>query len=148
MVLHAFNNKATQKAAAQQGRASGTSIPPVGMQAVTWTEARVQAAKSPEEIHDDYRTEVDVFHSMGRTVPQHIREQPTPERKFEEKHGDHVRGQQALWGDDIPTGPRRKAVRDDAPDMSDADKEADMRKWTAIGDATRKSRRRRQSVQE
>lgn len=160
MVLHAFNNKATQKAAAQQGRNTGSVIPPVGMQGVDWTEARRQAGKGreggesgrrdQEMSHEDYQTEVDVFRRMGRTVPQTTREQEAPRpSKFQEQYGDHVRGQMALFGDDVPGGGRRRpAVRDDAENLTDSEKEADLRKWAAIGDATRKSRKRRQSVQE
>jgi hypothetical protein len=78
MLLHAFNNRATQKAAKQQG------VPPVAVQAVGWTEARKQAGKSRDQSASsearrgkspaEYKTEVDVYHSMGRQVPDHVRE--------------------------------------------------------------------------
>lgn len=44
---HAFNNRATQKAAEQQGRGSGVTLPPVAMQEVGWTQMRKEAGKDP-----------------------------------------------------------------------------------------------------
>lgn len=46
---HAYNNAATQKAAAQQSRGSGTTVPPVAMQEVGWVQMRKEAGKDSEE---------------------------------------------------------------------------------------------------
>ncbi len=46
---HAYNNRATQKAAAQQGRGSGVDLPPVAMQEVGWVQMRKDAGKDPVE---------------------------------------------------------------------------------------------------
>lgn len=172
-VLHAYNNEATQKAAAQQGRGSGVTLPPVAMQGVVWTEARRQSGKSRESgnaeasgdrdlTHEEARTEVDVFHRMGRTVPQ----RPAPEpSKFEQQYPGHVQGQGSLFDlspemygshvsaaaqeehqkqwDSIPGARRAASLDDEGEGMSDSEKEADLRKWQAIGNNVRRSKRRR-----
>lgn len=104
MLLHAFNNRATQKAAEQMGRQTQTQMPPTAVQGAVWTEARRQAGKSreadqpPQLPHEEAQTEVDVYHSMGRMVPQPpVTEAPRGE----------VPGQQALWGPAVPRRGRR-----------------------------------------
>jgi len=171
MLLHAYNNRATQKAAEQQGRGTGTVIPPTASQAISWTESRRQAGKSreggeagrsQERTPEEYKTEVDVFHRMGRMVPGSVREQAAPEpSKFEQQYPGHVHGQMALMnaldiehdpkhhehlgqvGGNVPVAPRRSSSSD-YPDMTHAQMEADMRKWSAIGDASRRKTRRSQ----
>lgn len=46
-LTHAFNNRATQKAAEKQSKGSGVTVPPVAVQEVGWTEMRKQAGKDP-----------------------------------------------------------------------------------------------------
>jgi hypothetical protein len=46
-LTHAFNNRATQKAAEQQGRQSGTTVPPVAVQGAAWTQVRKETGKDP-----------------------------------------------------------------------------------------------------
>ena len=46
-LTHAFNNRATQKAAEQQGRQSGTVVPPPAVQEVGWVQVRKEAGKDP-----------------------------------------------------------------------------------------------------
>jgi len=150
MLLHAYNNRATQKASEQQGRGTGTVLPPVATQGVAWTEARRQAGKSREggeagsdreRSPEQYQSEVDVYRRMGRTVPSFVRERaPETPDKFEEQHPGHVRGQMALFGSNLPAVRRST---DPASEMTSAQQEADMRKWAAIGNATRRADRRR-----
>lgn len=47
-LTHAFNNRATQKAAEQQGKASGVTVPPAAVQEVAWVQVRKDAGKDPE----------------------------------------------------------------------------------------------------
>lgn len=169
MLLHAYNNRATQMAAEQQGRATGTKIPPTASQAVVWTEARRQAgksreggeaARSQERTHEQYQTEVDVFRRMGRTVPNSVREQPAEPSKVEQNYPGHVHGQMTLMhaldiehdpahhehlgqlGGNVP--PARRASSAEYPDMTPSQMEADLRKYAAIGSATRSRARRSQ----
>lgn len=44
-LTHAFNNRATQKAAEQLGHQSGTTVPPVAVQEVGWVQMRKDAGK-------------------------------------------------------------------------------------------------------
>jgi hypothetical protein len=111
-LTHAFNNKATQKAAEQQGRGSGTSVPPVAVQEVGWVQMRKDAGKDPE--FNQRKTEA---------------EDPL--------HGE-IRGQGALFGDHVPGAgktPLDRPAESDAPDMTPNQQEADLRKWAAIGKA-------------
>lgn len=83
MALHAFNNRATQMAAEKHG------VSPTAMQSVAWTEARKQAGKSRDsataEAGDrdlstpETKEQVDLYHRMGRTVPQRPALPPKPE---------------------------------------------------------------------
>jgi hypothetical protein len=47
--MHAWQNQATQRAAAVLSRKSGEIVPAIGVQAGGWTEARRQAGKNIEE---------------------------------------------------------------------------------------------------
>lgn len=116
-ITHAFNNRATQKAAEQQG------VPPVAMQEVGWVQMRKDAGKDPE------------FN----------------QRKAEKADplAGHVRGQMALFGPDLPPDRGSASRATPHPTTGDgeevANPEADMRKWAAIGNNTRRSRFRRQT---
>lgn len=52
-LTHAFNNRATQKAAEQQSRGSGVTVPPVAVQEVGWVQMRRNAGKAPEYAEQD-----------------------------------------------------------------------------------------------
>ena len=44
-LTHAFNNRATQKAAEQLSKQSGTTVPPAAVQEVGWVQMRKDAGK-------------------------------------------------------------------------------------------------------
>jgi hypothetical protein len=46
-LLHAFNNRATQKAAEQLSKESGATVPPAAVQEVGWVQMRKDAGKDP-----------------------------------------------------------------------------------------------------
>jgi hypothetical protein len=46
-LTHAYNNRATQKAAEQQSKGSGVTVPPNAVQEVGWTQIRKEAGKDP-----------------------------------------------------------------------------------------------------
>ncbi len=162
MLLHTFNNKATRKAAEQQSRGSGTTVPPVAVQGVAWTEARIQAGKSRDQTAgaeassgqmtgDQYKTEVDVHRRMGRTVPNHVRELQETHTPFEQAHPGQVKGQGALFGDHLPGASRTPLDRSaDRPKFEGhkepVSEEADIRKWAAIGNSVHAARARRGGI--
>lgn len=116
-LTHAYNNRATQKAAEQQSRTSGVTVPPVAMQEVGWTQARKEAGKDP--AHNNR------------------------EQEKADPLGGHVRGQQALWGPHIPGGERVRQHDYDPAYEEPQNPEADIRKWAAIGNNVHNSRVRR-----
>lgn len=66
---HAWNNKATQMAAEQLSRRQDTQLPAVPVQAVSWTEARVQANKDPEYNRATARRQKAEAHEALRERP-------------------------------------------------------------------------------
>lgn len=124
-LTHAYNNRATQKAAEQQSRGSGVTVPPVAVQEVGWTQVRREAGKD-----------------AGFTNQKPEKEDPLQ---------GHVRGQQALWGDHIPGGEHaRESVPESSgtkqSDLTLDEQEADLRKWNAIGNNVRKAKRRQERL--
>jgi hypothetical protein len=120
-LTHAFNNRATQKAAEQQSRGSGTTVPPVAVQGAAWTQVRKETGKDP------------AYNSR--------------ETEKADPLGGHVRGQLALFGDHIPGGERPRGSAVSTPeDMNKGDVEADMRRATAIFNNRTRSRLNSQPV--
>lgn len=122
-VTHAFNNRATQKAAEQQGRGSGVDLPPVSMQEVGWVQMRKDAGKDPAFNN----------RSVDKADPL----------------GGHIRGQGALFGEHVPGAGRTPLDRDVvAPPAHDepTNPEADMRKWAAIGNSYHAAKVRKESA--
>lgn len=120
-VTHAFNNRATQKAAETQGRGSGVDLPPVAVQEVGWTQMRKDAGKDSEYNNRDVE-------------------------KADPLKG-HIKGQGALFGDHIPGAGRTPLDRDTGGDKDYsagvADPEGDLRKWAAIGNNHRVAQSRK-----
>jgi hypothetical protein len=81
-LTHAYNNRATQKAAEQQSRGSGTTVPPVAVQEVGWVQMRKDAGKDPA-------------FNLERRSPASA-----------SPLGEHVTGQLALFGEHLPGGER------------------------------------------
>ena len=119
-LTHAYNNRATQKAAESMSRQSGTTVPPVAVQEVGWVQMRKDAGKDP------------AFNAAQRDTE---RSDPL---------NGHVRGQQALFEvtdrhgnvhGDIPGGGRPRTSQSIGADldMTPGDQEKDLRKWAAIG---------------
>jgi hypothetical protein len=114
-LTHAFNNRATQKAAEQQGRASGVSVPPVAVQEVGWTQMRKDAGKDPE-------------------FNQRATEKPDP-------YKGEVRGQLALFGEHVPGGEYQRGVPEQM-DLTPGQAEKELRAHEAIHQARRMKDRR------
>lgn len=127
-LTHAFNNRATQKAAEQLGRQSGTTLPPAAVQEVGWVQMRKDAGKDPE----------------------------WNQRKVEKDDplGGHIRGQGALFDITDRAGQVRSHVPGaglapldrqathptyDPAHEEPLNPEADMRKWAAISNNHHKS---------
>lgn len=120
-LTHAFNNRATQKAAEQQGRGSGTTIPPVAVQEVGWVQMRKDAGKDP--AHAEALRGADKLDPLG----------------------GHIKGQGALFGDHIPGAGKTPLDRSTGPNdvhIPEYQDERELRKWQAIGNAYHGSKAR------
>ena len=130
-LAHAFNNRATHMAAAQASEGTHLPLPGTAMQEVSWTQARREAEKDTE------------YNEQQREEAEHAKQVGLQRVNVGGADYDRTaaKGQTALWG---PHNPGRAVSpgADEAPEMSAAEQEADLRKWGAIGNNSRRKRDR------